>query len=433
MLGICCPRDDSLQPKVESKHLPNYSFSGYFDHGRIFPDLEDKTEDVVDRAWKYVLKETGGKESNTRRLYEDAVARVETQARAVYVEGDSRSKDEFLRIMTQQGCFILQVALCSLGGPKPLGYPPDDPCFGERGWDKEQIKYWVTSIFYIKSQIPLVILKELMKESFFQKVLKSGKWKRPKDLARMALYDFVVEPMLDEPVNQRSSIRRLLGFFFNRRSRRFHQEPITPLHALWLLLTGPVGSRGKANHIEEDEDDHLYTTLSSVRSIMELQAAGIAFKSAEGLGTRQIKFKKRMLDAHLYLPCIYIEHDTMALFQNLIDYETAVDLDTNGREISAYISFMKELIRSRDDVKVLVTQGIIDTNPDFENELPGKLWSLDTFEVGNSHNLVAIRRQIRRYVRPSIRAKMVNLVVIGVFLTLVQTIYTALSYHHPLH
>ncbi|XP_042483930.1 uncharacterized protein LOC122064288, partial [Macadamia integrifolia] len=399
MLGICCSTcDDSLRPKDESKHLPNYSFSGYFDYRRI-SDWEDVTQDVVDRSWKYVLQETGDNEWNTRQLYKEAVARVETQARAVYVEGDSRSREEFVKVMIEQGCFILQVALCSLGGPKPLGYPPDDPFFGEKRWNKEQIKYWLTSIFYIKSQIPLVVLKVLMKQSFFQKVLKSGKWKRPKDLARMALYDFLVEPMLYEPVYKVDTIRRLMCFF-NKRSRRFHQEPLTPLHALWLLVTGPVGfyggGGGGANCIEEDDEgDHLYTTLSSVRNIMELQASGISFKSDKGLGTRQIMFRKRMLDAHLYLPCIYMEDDTMALFQNLIDYEVAVDLDINGREVSAYISFMKELIRSRDDVKVLVTQGIIDTNPDFENELPGKLWGLNAMEVGNSHNLVSIRRQIR--------------------------------------
>ncbi|XP_043706320.1 uncharacterized protein LOC122655978 isoform X2 [Telopea speciosissima] len=423
-----------MHSKDEEKLL-KHRFSSCFDDDlrRAYADSE-WTGTMAYRSWKHVLRSTGGNESHTSRLYKEAVGRVEKKARAVYVEEDTTSKDEFVQIMIEQGCFILQVVLCSLGGPKLLGYPPNDPFFGENRWNKEQIRRWVTSIFSVKKQIPLVVLKVLMKQSFFQKVLKSGKWKRPKDLARMALYDFVVEPMLDEPVNHRSSIRRLLGFLFNkRRSRRFHQEPVTPLHALWLLLTGPVGSRrgGGANHIEEDEADHLYTTLSSVRSIMELQSSGIAFKSDEGLGTRQITFTKRMLDAHLYLPCIYMEHDTMALFQNLIDYEAAVGMDINGREISAYISFMKELIRSRDDVKVLVQQGIIDTNPDFENELPGKLWSLDTLEVGNSHNLVSIRRQIRRYVRPSIRAKMVNLVVIGVFLTLVQTIYTALSYHHP--
>ncbi|XP_043706322.1 uncharacterized protein LOC122655978 isoform X4 [Telopea speciosissima] len=418
-----------MHSKDEEKLL-KHRFSSCFDDDlrRAYADSE-WTGTMAYRSWKHVLRSTGGNESHTSRLYKEAVGRVEKKARAVYVEEDTTSKDEFVQIMIEQGCFILQVVLCSLGGPKLLGYPPNDPFFGENRWNKEQIRRWVTSIFSVKKQIPLVVLKVLMKQSFFQNVLKQGNWKRHNDLARMALYDFLVEPMLDNPVkNQGNSKRRFLGFF-DKRSHWHQEHPTTPLHALWLLLAGP-GSRG-ANHVQADDQGDPYKNFTTVRSAMELQAAGITFRSEEGMGTRQIKFEERMLEAHLYLPCIYMEPDTMALFQSLIFYEAAVDLERNRCEVSAYISFMKDLIRSRDDVKVLVTQGIIDTDPEYEELLPYILSKLNPLEVGNSHNLVSIRRQIRRYVRPSIRAKMVNLVVIGVFLTLVQTIYTALSYHHP--
>ncbi|XP_042484907.1 uncharacterized protein LOC122065169 [Macadamia integrifolia] len=426
---MCYPHHTSLQSKDERKFLKQ-SFDGYsykefadldlfrrcfYPHDWQYDEFYPKWERVLksyigedglgvpmlDRLWQHVLASTGGNQSDPSQLYKNAVGRVEIKARAVYIEEDiiKCSNEEFLQVMTEQGCFILQVALCSLGGPKPLGYPPDDPLFGEKRWNKEVIRFLVNRyIFSINNQISLVILEALMKQGFFQKVLKSGKWKRPNDLARMVLYDFLVEPMLEHQVkSQGNYMMRLHGLFHKRMmSRRWHQEqPITLRQALWLLLTGPGSSHGRgANHIEEG--DYLYTNFPTVRGAMELQAAGISFKSEEGMGTRQIKFKKTMLGGYLYLPCICMEPHTMTLFQKVINDEVEFELDINRRSVSAYVSLMKELIRSRDEVKVLVTQGIIEVDPEYEQQLPDALLKLQTSEVGNSHHLVAVRRQICR-------------------------------------
>nr|DAD33126.1 TPA_asm: hypothetical protein HUJ06_011977 [Nelumbo nucifera] len=51
-------------------------------------------------------------------------------------------------------------------------------------------------MFFITNQFPLVVVKEMMKQSFFQDLLKRGKWKRPKDLQRIVVYDTLVEPHL---------------------------------------------------------------------------------------------------------------------------------------------------------------------------------------------------------------------------------------------
>nr|DAD44998.1 TPA_asm: hypothetical protein HUJ06_003228 [Nelumbo nucifera] len=46
-------------------------------------------------------------------------------------------------------------------------------------------------MFFNTKPFPPVVLKEMMKQSFFQDVLKRGKWKRRKDLQRIVLYDTV--------------------------------------------------------------------------------------------------------------------------------------------------------------------------------------------------------------------------------------------------
>ncbi|KAJ4961841.1 hypothetical protein NE237_021751 [Protea cynaroides] len=398
MFNICYHGHPPLQLKVEQKPLQKLqnTFWGYCHSFLSLPcphydDLrrnyncdyckEWKTpaDDPVMSAWEHVrvrIKRTQIRrftcnKSETTQSYMNAVKKVEPQARALYVE-DSRSSDEFVRVMVEQGCFILQVTLCSLGGPKPLGYPLDDPVFGKNKCNIGWIRCLVTSMFYISSQIPFLL----------------PKWKRPNDLGRMTF----------EPSG-----------FFKKRSR-WQQQPTTPLHALWLLLTRSVVSSG-----DEEGEGLLYTSLCPVRGAKELQSAGIIFKKA-----------------NLYLPCICLDEDTIDLFRNLIDFEAEVGLDMNWSEISAYLRFIKELIRSHEDVKLLVTQGIIDTDPGFEEEIPRYLEELRPLGVGNSHNLGAVPRQIRRYAQPSIRPKILNLNVIGFILTLLQTIYSGLSYHHPL-
>ncbi|XP_042483928.1 uncharacterized protein LOC122064286 [Macadamia integrifolia] len=478
MLGMCYPRRASLQQKGQPKPLKQSFHGNYKDLADLdrfprcftmpdwnFCEYEGEWKRVLadgwevpgfGRPWEHVLRSTGGNGSDTSQLYKEEVVTVEKQARAVFVEEDiinKCSRDEFLQVITEQGCFILQVALCYLGGgPKTLGYPPDDPLFGEKGWNNRLIKFLVNRyIFSIENQVPLVVLKVLMKQSFFQNVLRKGKWKRLNDLASMALYDFLVQPMLldlHDPAlkNPRGNFRRRrspVGFFHKNSHWPREHQPNTLLHALWLLLTGPPpGSSGSSphctsNHVDDEEKechDHLYNTTLSAK---ELQEAGISFKSFKGLGTRRIKFKKRMLEAHLYLPCIYVESHTVGLLKNLIDFERDVDLEINQREVSAYINLMSDLIRSRDDVRVLVKGDIIDIDPKYEIYFPEGLAYMgrhfDRLEMINSHNFAAIRRQTRRYVKPSMRTKIMNLVVIGVLLTLVQTIYTVLSYHHPLH
>ncbi|KAJ4961218.1 hypothetical protein NE237_021128 [Protea cynaroides] len=420
MLNICCTGHSSLQPNVEQNLLQNKFSCGVRydsnypsfppDHKRDNPHREfyEISEEVCALwddgpkvAWRHLLTETN--ESETNNSYKQALTRVERQARAVYRNhNESGINDEFLQLMAEKGCFILQVALCSLGGPMP--YP-----LAEKTNNIALIKGLVRLMFSIQNQIPIVVLKDLMKQRFFRNVLKNGKWKRPNDLGRMILYDVLIEPVLD----------------FKKRSR-WQQQPITLLHALWLRLTGSVISNGSV-----EDKGLLYTSLSPVRSAVELQSAGIIFKSEEGMGTTQIKFQKRMLEARLYLPCIYMDEDTIELFKSLIHFEAEVGLDMNRREVSAYLMFIQELVCSPLDVKLLVTQGIIDTDLGFEKNIHLWVKSLRTLEVGNDHNLGAVRRQIRRYVQPSIRPKILNLIVIGFVLTLVQTIYTALSYHHP--
>nr|DAD41245.1 TPA_asm: hypothetical protein HUJ06_015568 [Nelumbo nucifera] len=212
-----------------------------------------------------------------------------------------------------------------------------------------------------------------MEQSFFQAVLSRGKWKGPHDLARMVLYDSLVKPMLD--LHRRRATKSFLGFFRCKKSGLAEEAP-TLLHALWLTLVGPDLSDGVVK-----EDDK----------------AGISFRNNKGVGIRGIKFKTKWLKFDAYL-CL------RELYQ-----------DRSGGEVCAYLKFTSELVRSHEDAKVLAIHGVIDVDTASVKNLHNTLVNLHLPEEVNDHSLSVI----------------VNLIIITLLLTLVQTIYTAVGYHHP--
>ncbi|XP_043706324.1 uncharacterized protein LOC122655979 isoform X2 [Telopea speciosissima] len=408
--------NSQLQPcqQEEEPRLGMFNFSSF-----------DSFE--VRKAWDLVQTRTTGADAMaTRNKYIEAVKKVEEQARKIYRD-DTRapvpSGDDFVAKMIDQGCFVLQVALLSLGGASEKL---------NQNWNKALVEGWVPSLFRISSQLPLVILKKLMKQSFFQEVLKSRKqWNRPKDMARMILYEQLVEPMLEGSGQKVDFMNQFVNGLINKSMGFSDQEPPTLLHALWLHQTGPGPIIGNVDE-DRDENDDSNSSWYTVRSATELQKVEITFKNNKGKGSRGIEFKEKMINAVLSLPSITIEPNTETLFKHLIDYEVEIELGKTQREVCSYLKLMGELVRTPDDAKVLAMQGIVNADPKGEEDLPGMLQSLNLpDEVGDNQHMVDVRRKIRSYVKPSNWGKVMNLIVITVILTFLQTFCAMLSYHYP--
>ncbi|XP_043706323.1 uncharacterized protein LOC122655979 isoform X1 [Telopea speciosissima] len=409
--------NSQLQPcqQEEEPRLGMFNFSSF-----------DSFE--VRKAWDLVQTRTTGADAMaTRNKYIEAVKKVEEQARKIYRD-DTRapvpSGDDFVAKMIDQGCFVLQVALLSLGGASEKL---------NQNWNKALVEGWVPSLFRISSQLPLVILKKLMKQSFFQEVLKSRKqWNRPKDMARMILYEQLVEPMLEGSGQKVDFMNQFVNGLINKSMGFSDQEPPTLLHALWLHQTGPGAIIG-CNVGDEDEDESS-NSWNTVRSATELQMVGITFKSNQGKFSRGIKFKEKMIDAVICFPPITIDSNTKTLFDYLIDYEVDIELGKTQREVCSYLKLMGELVRTPNDAKVLAMQGIVNADPEGEEGVPVMLQSLISRlpdEVGDNQHMIDVRGKIRSYVKPSNWGKVMNLIVITVFLTFLQTFYAMLSYHYP--
>lgn len=426
-----------------------------------FYSKDDSFQSVKDEAWQHILKTSPEREAVTTEFYLGAVRKVEKQARETYADDDSINNltgSQFRWLMIKDGCFFLQLALLVLGGSEHLGYSSDHKIFGQ----KPNLRGWIRSIFFVGNQIPLVVLRELMKQSFFQNVIAQGKWEQPKvNLCKIVLYINLLVPALENRV-------------ITPLERFFGRSPASPppasdiLHVLYLLVVGPEVKTDKTDDDEEEEEEkdddddkkedrdleaqrtagvhqegpaeatlgHLlpisdeeeFVVIGNIKdrkfsSAAKLRQAGVHYKSEENKGSRGINFSR----ASLTLPPFFVDEYTRILFRSLKDYERVQQFSEN--EVKSYLRFISELIRTPEDTKLLAKKKIIRGQQKHQDKLPDILGRLAPRELYNQHfRLVKVKAN--NYSRPP-WAYFKKYVELAVLLTLIQTVYAVLSYHIP--
>ncbi|KAI3469823.1 hypothetical protein Pfo_026486 [Paulownia fortunei] len=394
-----------------------------------------------EEAWKRVLgqiaptKEEKSSEEESEKIKQDyisAMRNVEKEAMETYAGSFVLTDSDFRWMMIKDGCFFLQLALLILGGSEPLGYPVDHVIFGRRQ-NRKKYTTWLNSMFFVGNQIPVVVLQELMKQSFFQKVLlEKGTWDRPSVLSQRVLYELLVLPSLDISSPER-------GFFQwnccrGRSARReedytlLQNQPSDVLQGLQSMILGP-----RLEHEEyEPEDMDLEanwkeSTSEEKRKInaTSLRNAGIQIKHIQGVGTRGIYFQETCFSASLYLPRFTVEDDTELILENVKNYEITQPLDKNEREVCSYLRFIGDIIRTSEDVKLLVEKGIIQGSQQNRDKLPGILRRLDSKEL--TQHLYRVKLQISAYCRPAWQKHLKQILSGVAVLTVIQTVYAMLS------
>ncbi|CAA3023601.1 Hypothetical predicted protein [Olea europaea subsp. europaea] len=375
--------------------------------------------------------------------------KIEKEARATYDDGevDHLSGPEFRWMMIKDGCLFLQLVLCVLGGAQQLGYPPGHILFGQKKNNKyKDIKEWIEAMFFVGNQIPLIVLKELMKQSYFRNVIEKWKWEEPSDLCRTALYQLLLLPAQEthhsRPLQQSLSEK----VFASRVNWLQQQQPSDLLHGLQLLILGPICDEEKEEEEEEEEEkdlegQHELSNLQDAANIddktsssaTELRKVGIHFRTLRrGYGSRGISFTNSMWRCKaypiLYLPPFLVGDDTELMFQCLRHYEISQKLDKSKHEVSSYLLFMSELIRTPDDAKLFGSKGIIQANSlKHKLKLPGILRRLAPEESYNQ-NLRHVKLQISDYSQP-LWTKYWQIISFAFAVTVLQTVYTILPYY----
>ncbi|KAL0388242.1 UNVERIFIED_CONTAM: hypothetical protein Sradi_2706000 [Sesamum radiatum] len=226
----------------------------HFRFGPIYARNEDKYYKYKLEAWEHVQKNSDERPAVTIGIYTSAVRLIEEEAKSCYADDGvtkSLTGPQFREMMIEDGCFFLQLAL------------------------------------YL-----LVVLKELIKQSYFQKVIKAGKWKQPSELFRRAFYELLLLPELEaQKSNPWRAAKGLWGMVFASTIQWLwlqQQQPTDLLHGLQLLILGPEQKEEEEEH--EDLEAQYETANSSgaidettSSSATDLKQSGMHFWPSKGL------------------------------------------------------------------------------------------------------------------------------------------------------
>ncbi|KAL9161901.1 hypothetical protein ABFS82_07G051700 [Erythranthe guttata] len=462
--------------------------------GPVYRVDQPSVEATKVKAWEHVLKKSLEKDPSLdqeiiKEIYTSAIRNVEQEAKEIYTEKLSGTESSFRLMMIRDGCFFLQLALLILGCSNQLGYADNDPIFGPK-INKKDVKKWIEAMFYVGNQIPLVILNELMKQTFFQEVIKNAKWDAPRtSLCKKVLYEVLVSPALKRDRGL-SLVERVMGKGNEHILMEHRHQSSDILHGLQNMVIGlaepldrPSSERKvvdddqidlEANDEDVGDDERMFpieiddgdgdgdgdgegasSTEGRIRLLLdaiglsssakdrkrifpsatELLRAGIRIKKLKSGGARRIRFTSYHLWpwAYLYLPVLFADDNAETILANLKTYELShqqQQVGKNRREVGSYIKVMSDIIQTARDAKLLEREGIVRANSDNDMEkLPRILSRLSYEDVRLTNEFVSLRRKIRDYSSPWVHYKgVVNLVV---FLTLLQTCFALLAYFKP--
>ncbi|KAG8369824.1 hypothetical protein BUALT_Bualt14G0053900 [Buddleja alternifolia] len=412
----------------------------YYNNDHVFQEAREE-------AWLLVLRKTDPNinsseaQEKIKQDYMSAMRNVQKEAIDAYAGNGSLpvKGSDFLWMMIKDGCFFLQLALVILGGAKLLGHPPDHVIFSNQQ-NSKKITMWLDAMFFAGNQIPLIVLQELMKQSFFHNVIAKGEWVRPSVLSKRILYELLVLPSLDIRSPEKSFILPLMCC--KGRSARSEKDchvllkdiihqPCDVLQGLRSMILGPSIEPEEFEPDEIDlEANWKQSTSEEKRKInaTSLKKAGITIKHIQGVGIRGISFEETYYGANLYLPTFTVEDDTEMTLKNLKTYEMNQPGAKNNREVCSYLRFMGDIICTLEDVKLLAKKGIIQGSKKEIDKLPGIMRRLECMDL--THHLYNVKLHIGSYSAPAWVQYVKYVMNLVALLTLIQTMYTVLSFHH---
>ncbi|PSR86635.1 UPF0481 protein [Actinidia chinensis var. chinensis] len=319
----------------------------------------------------------------------------------------------FLKLMVLDGCFMLEVLYYYTGTPlaNPVNYAPNDLIFSAHG-RLHVMPYIRRDMLLLENQLPMLVLTELV-----------GAMDRENTQSWGA-----------EEV-----VKTLIGRFTNT---------ICPvigecLHVLGTFRNGVLWSSPKE---KREGPIALYDERQITLSAMELQDAGISFKIRKFGFPDEISFKDKVL----CLPVLVVDDTTESMFLNLIAFERLHVGTGNG--VTSYIFFMGAIINNVRDVRLLKSNGIIETAIGSEEVIVELFKSLSKgtkLEPGSNPDVAHTEiREYRRKPWNQFRANFIHayhtstqwnpwaywsiiFAILLFTLTLVQTAYTISPYYRP--
>ncbi|XP_011086740.1 UPF0481 protein At3g47200-like [Sesamum indicum] len=315
----------------------------------------------------------------------------------------------FLKLMIVDGCFILEI----LRRPTTfVDYAPNDPIFSNHGM-LYILPFLRWDMLLLENQVPLLVLTKLVE-------VEKG------------------APQPDDYLN------KLVLKFFHSGGHAWQVGRC--LHILDIyrksLLTAP---RIRQRRLRQRGYWHDTAEITRFPSASELLDTGIRLNRSKTRSLRDISFHQNTLR----LPEIIVDTTTKSILLNLIAFERFHV--GAGNEVSSYMFFLTSLIKGSQDVSLLRSCGIIINNLSNDEDVAEMFnllgrdviidpeSSLDTvYRVVSQRLRNRFRKRLHQWraelVRTYFRSPWVAISVVAAILlftlTIIQTIYSVLSYIH---
>nr|BAM64834.1 hypothetical protein [Beta vulgaris] len=238
---------------------------------------------------------------------------VEQEARKCYSEDVKLSRDEFVKMMLLDGCFIVE-----------LFRELEENNFASSSLLS---KRWMLPVvrrdlITLENQLPLIVLKKIFDVITITKSPSRG---ADTSLEELAL-DFF-DPLMPREKNLR--------------------KPINGYDQNFQHLLDVFHSSITHGEVERRKEPHMY------RSVTELKEAGIKVRVLRNTQPLELRFER----GKLRIPSLLIDNHTGSFFRNIVAYEQCHH-DCKP-DMTAYLFFLDKLINSTEDVGLLHYEGVI--------------------------------------------------------------------------
>nr|XP_051209427.1 UPF0481 protein At3g47200-like [Lolium perenne] len=309
-----------------------------------------------------------------------AVGELEKQLRAAYVGlGDEwGAGDRFVEMMVVDGCFLLEVmrtAAAAVAGRRRTVHPdyaPNDPVFSRHGL-LYMVRYVERDMLMVENQLPLLLLQRI-----FAAEGGIGKTSTNVLINRMVLNFLGVADADKHPAAVGS-----LGL-----------HPLDIYRRSLLHATG--GRRDRDIHVQEPAA----AKPVDVRSARKLHESGIRFRhSGQADCLRDVRFQCGTLT----MPQLFVDDSTEYKFLNLMAFE-ALHVGAGG-DVTAYVFFMRSIVGSVDDVRLLRSKGIVRSEWVDGDDTVVRLLNDMTRDVvcDERSPLCAVQGEVEAYCRSNVR------------------------------
>ncbi|EEE52231.1 hypothetical protein OsJ_34160 [Oryza sativa Japonica Group] len=261
------------------------------------------------RAVAHMVSRSG----KPRQEFTAAVEGIAEQLRGAYENlGEEWSGERFVELMVTDGCFLLEVMKDEV---EVQGYGSDDPVFSKHG-RLYLYSYIISDMLLVENQLPLLLLQKLT---------------------------LVADPDTEDDRGINHRVLDLLSYTTTPTAPTTPVDEFLGLHPLDVLQKSVRGTRQYRQR--PIGDGHM-------PSAAELREAGIHFKVSTGEGfAGTVSFERGVLR----VPKIFLYDDAERMFLNLMAFEQL--RPGAGNEVTAFVSFMDDLINTAKDVRLLRAQG----------------------------------------------------------------------------